>query len=68
MAKRPTRRIIVDRLEATVRLLERAEDQLARASALYYERGAKEGALVDQLSQAIKLIREQVIRFRRERA
>jgi len=48
--------------------MDRAEDKLAEVSAYYYERGAKEGALVDQLIRAVQLNREAIMRFRRERA
>tara|TARA_Y100000310_G_scaffold327685_1_gene394422 strand:+ start:784 stop:990 length:207 start_codon:yes stop_codon:yes gene_type:complete len=66
MAKRRTRQLIIDRIEAADKFLGHAEDRLAQASGLYYEAGAKEGALVDLLRQGVKAAQDGVQRFRRE--
>lgn len=68
MAKRSTRRVIIDRLEAGMRFMDQAEDRLAQASAIYYEHGAKEGAYLDQIRELIKQNREILKRFRYETA
>lgn len=68
MAKRRTRRIIIDRLEAAIRFLDQAEDRLANASSIYYENGAKEGALLDQINDSVRTLRDTVRDFRYTRA
>ena len=68
MAKRRTRQLTVDRIESAIKFLGSAEDRLAQAAQLYYDAGAKEGALLDQLRQGIEMARSSVERFRRERA
>lgn len=64
MAKRPTRRRIIDHLEASMRELDQAEQKLALVSAIYFEAGAKEGAVVDQIRDSIVTLRDTVKSFR----
>ncbi len=68
MAKRTTRKNIIQRLEAAASLVDRAEDKLAQASQIYYENGAKEGAQLDLIREGVKLIRDTIRKFRRETA
>ena len=68
MAKRTTRKNIIQRLEAAASLVDRAEDKLAQASGIYYESGAKEGAQLDLIREGLRLARDTIRRFRREKA
>jgi hypothetical protein len=68
MAKRTTRKNIIQRLEAAASLVDRAEDKLAQASGIYYDNGAKEGAQLDLIREGLKLARDTIRRFRRETA
>lgn len=68
MAKRKTRQIIVDRLESAASAVERADDLLAQAEQMYYDRGAKEGALLEQIRKGLEYGAIAIRRFRRERA
>ena len=68
MAKRTTRKNIIQRLEAAASLVDRAEDKLAQASGIYYESGAKEGAQLDLICEGLRLARDTIRRFRRETA
>ncbi len=68
MAKRKTRQLIVDRLESAASAVNRADDLLAQATALYYERGAKEGALLEEIRKGCDFLEQTIRRFRRERA
>jgi len=68
MAKRTTRKNIIQRLEAAASLVDRAEDKLAQASGIYYESGAKEGAQLDLIREGLRLARDTIRRFRRETA
>lgn len=68
MAKRKTRQLIVDRLESSARLLDRADDNLAQAIAMYYKHGAKEGAELELIRQGVEHVQEAVKRFRYTRA
>ncbi len=68
MAKRTTRKNIIQRLEAAASLIERAEDKLAQASAIYYKSGAKEGAQLDLIREGLKMALTTTRRFRRETA
>jgi hypothetical protein len=68
MAKRTTRKNIIQRLEAAASLVDRAEDKLAQASGIYFDNGAKEGAQLDLIREGLKLARDTIRRFRRETA
>lgn len=68
MPKRKTRQVIVDRLEAAAALIERADDKLAQATAIYYEHGTKEGALLDLIREGVQQSGAAVKKFRYERA
>ena len=68
MAKRTERQIIIDRLVAAKRSVDKAEDLLAQVSAQYYDRGAYQGALIDEIRKGVKMVGETIGAFRTERA
>jgi len=64
MAKRTSRRAIRDKLDASAKSLDRAEQALASITAAYYDRGSELGALVEMMRACIQSQAQQVRDFR----
>jgi len=64
MAKRSTRRRIIDHLERAMRELDQAENQLAIVSSVYAQANAHQGATVDIMRNSLTVTRDAVRAFR----
>tara|TARA_Y100000310_G_scaffold159607_1_gene159168 strand:+ start:804 stop:1010 length:207 start_codon:yes stop_codon:yes gene_type:complete len=67
MAQRSTRRLLIDKAEASVRELDQVVSKLSQISAIYYEAGIHHGATLDLIIESVTTIRDSISRFRNER-
>lgn len=67
MAQRSTRRLLIDKAEASVRELDQVLSKLSQISAVYYEAGVHQGATLDLIIESVTTIRDSISRFRLER-
>ena len=66
MARRSNRRTITDKLNSAATNIERAESLLAEATQIYFDQGAKEGALLDTLREGVEMGGMAIRKFRKE--
>jgi molecular chaperone GrpE (heat shock protein) len=66
MAKRRRRQLIIDKLEGSIKLLDRADDNLQQALNAYFEVGSERGALLEQIRKGVTMVRENLQQFRYE--
>lgn len=66
MAKRRRRQLIIDKLEGSIKLLDRTDDNLQQALKYYFDVGSERGALLDQIRKGVTMVRANLQQFRYE--
>lgn len=68
MAKRSTRRLILDRLVQAEKFTEDASNRLAQVQQIYFDNGYPEGAHLELMRESLLITQRVIERFRHESA